>query len=89
MITAKEAVQIAKSTEENILNSPRFKTMFAELDKRIKEAAKRGHRSIHWADYIDPDLHLAWHGDDVFKNKLYELGYRFSMTDHGSYELSW
>jgi len=87
MISAKEAIKL--SDEEDILNSPRFKYMFSELERRIKAASARGHRSISWWDYSDPKLYLAWHGDDVFKNKLVSLGYRFSMTDHGSYELSW
>ena len=87
MITADEAKQIVD--EEAILETPRFKYMLEELERRIKFAAARGDRSIQWWDYSDPKLSLAWHGDDVFKNKLRSLGYHFCMSDHGHYELYW
>ncbi len=89
MITAAEARKKNEENEDKILNSPRFKYIFNEIERRIKDAVARGDRGISWYDYVDSKMYIAYNGDEVFKNKLSELGYHFSYTDHGHYELSW
>lgn len=89
MITADEARKMSDESEEAILSQPRFKTLFAELEKRIRLATERGDRTITWTDHTDKNLHVSFHGDSAFKRKLFQLGYSFSYTDHGHYELSW
>ena len=89
MITAIEARKNSNSAQKAILDSPRFKYIFEKLDERIKTASTQGDRCVSWTDHTDSKMHIAWNGDDAFKNKLHELGYRFSQTDHGHYELSW
>jgi len=89
MVTADEARKMSAEAEDAILNQPRFKMLFAELEKRIRLATKHGDRTITWTDHIDNSLHVSFHGDSAFKRKLSQLGYNFSYTDHGHYELSW
>ena len=89
MITADEARKMSDEAEEAILSQPRFTTIFAELERRIKLATERGDRTITWTDHNDKYLHISYNGDNAFKRKLSQLGYNFSYTDHGDYELSW
>ncbi len=89
MITADEARKMSADAEEAILNQPRFATLFAELEKMIRRATERGDRTITWTDHTDKQLHVSFNGDSAFKRKLSQLGYNFSYTDHGHYELSW
>lgn len=46
MITADEARKMSAEAEDAILNQPRFKTLFAELEKRIRLATEHGDRTI-------------------------------------------
>ena len=89
MITADEARKMSNEAEEAILSQPRFKTLFAELERRIRLATEHGDRIITWTDHTDRYLHVSYNGDSAFKRKLSQLGYNFSYTDHGHYELSW
>lgn len=89
MITAAEARKMNEENEDKILNSPRFKYIFNEIERRVKLATERGDRSIGWYDYVDPKMYIAYNGDEVFKHKLIELGYSYSITDHGHFTLSW
>ena len=89
MITAEEARKMSEKKEDEILKSPRFKYIFTELEDRIKRAAARGDRMIEWWDYSDPKMDISYNGDDAFKRKLYSMGYNFSYTDKGHYQLSW
>lgn len=89
MITAAEARKKNEENEDKILNSPRFKYIFNEIERRIKLATERGDRSISWHDSVDPKLSIAYNGDEVFKHKLLELGYSYRITDHGHFTLSW
>ena len=89
MITAAEARKKNEENEDKILNSPRFKYIFNEIERRIKDAVARGDRSISWYDYVDPKMYIAYNGDEVFKNKLLSLGYSYRITDHGHFTLSW
>ena len=89
MISAAEARKKNEENEDKILNSPRFKYIFDEIERRINLAIERGDCSISWHDSVDPKLSIAYRGDEVFKNKLIELGYNYSITDHGHFTLSW
>ncbi len=89
MLNAEEARKISDKTQTEILSSPRFQHIFAVLEERIRKAAQRGDRSITWFRTYDPDLRIAYDGDDAFKNKLHELGYQFTYSTAGEYSLSW
>lgn len=89
MITAAEARKMNEENEDKILNSPRFKYIFNEIDRRIKLAIEQGDRSIGWNGWHDLKMRIAYNGDEVFKHKLLSLGYSYSVTDHGDFEISW
>lgn len=89
MLNAEEARKISDKTQTEILSSPRFQHIFVVLEERIRNAAQRGDRSITWFSYLDPDLRIAYDGDDAFKTKLHELGYRFTYSTAGEYSLFW
>ena len=52
MITADEARKMSNEAEEAILSQPRFKTLFAELERRIRLATEHGDRIITWTDTL-------------------------------------
>lgn len=89
LLNAEEARKISYKTQTEILSSPRFQHIFAVLEERIRKAAQHGDRSITWFNSCDPDLRIAYDGDDAFKTKMRELGYRFTYSTAGEYSLFW